>query len=205
MPAPGEVRPTPRLRGARPPCGSGVETPEQGDHVTSDLLHGRGVTADVDDRVVGGRDGAGFHGHSPRFLRPARTFGRTARPSIESRVLDEKGVDAFRLAVIVDLLRAARLLVPGPGGAPLARHGLVGEGALGVEPRDALGAGLWKSSLRLTSSPLSPATRAAARERSDAGSPWAGSFTCASMCSRNRSWPSLMRGRPAGKRPAAPR
>ena len=36
----------------------------------------------------------------------------------------------------------ARLLVPGPGLAPLARHREVGEGALVVEPRDALGAGL---------------------------------------------------------------
>ena len=32
-----------------------------------------------------------------------------------------------------------------------------------------------------------------------------GSFACASMCSRNRSWPSLIRGSPGAKRPAAPR
>ena len=35
--------------------------------------------------------------------------------------------------------------------------------------------------------------------------PWSGALARASMCSRNRVWPSLMRGSPGPNRPVAPR
>ena len=96
-----------------------------------------------------------------------------------------------------------------------ARHAEVGEGELVSEPRDAPGAGPHvepEPSLDpvLAEAEVPGAVDAADDEvlllavQSTREPPSAGSLACANMCGTNRSWQSLMRGRPRRRRPTAP-